>query len=404
MADKARPSIVIIGAGATGRGHIGQLAHDAGFAITFIERKSDLVEILKSARRFTVGLAGETVTKLEIMGFDTLHTSEVDACARAIADADIVATAVLPTNLESTVPTLAAGLMLRQSSGVTKPLNVICAENMERSSSTLRLYLKSGAPELDWNWVDSRVGFPDSMVARAVPVPKDDPLFLLAESTQEWSVDATALKEPMPRLYGMTLSQNQDAALERKLYIKNTGHVSIGILGFLRGYQLMDEAMRDPGVFKWVDAATRESAAAVVAKHGFSPEATETYRASFLDAMKSPFLPDDILRVIREPLRKLTREERLVGPAMLACEQGHSPKALAHMIAAALTMQIPDDPQSVELQSRLKSEGMEMVVEQICEIPKGHPLMGLIVQAHTELRTRYQIIRRIRVLDYHECA
>jgi len=386
MAEKARPSIVIIGAGATGRGQIGEVAHAAGFAITFIEREKPLVDLLKAARRFTVGLAGEKIVDIEVAGFDTYHISEVDQCSRAIADADILATAVLPTNLQSTVPTISSGLAFRKELRVEKPLNIIACENMERSSATLKEYVKAGAPELDRAWVDSHVGFPNSMIARAVPVPRQDPLYLLAEATQEWSVDAASIVEPMPRMEGMTLNANQDAALERKLYIKNTGHVAIGILGFLRGYELMDQSARDPEVFALVDAATRESAAAVIARHGFDPNWTEDYRASFLEAMKSPFLPDEISRVIREPLRKLTREERLVGPAMLACEFGRSPEALAKVIASALVLRNPSDPQSVELQGKLESDGIDFVLESVCEIPQGHSLGALVRAAYGSLK------------------
>ena len=379
------PRIVIIGAGATGRGQIGQLAHDAGWTITFIERRKDLVERLRSANRYKIRLAGEKIREIEVCGFEVLHVDEVKACAEAIAQADIVVTAVLPTNLESTVPTLAAGLALRHKYRVGKPLNVIACENMERSSSTLRSYLRESAPDLDWDFIDAHTGFPDSMVARAVPVPKDDPLVLLAESTQEWSVDATEVKEPMPRIKGMTLSANQEAALERKLYIKNTGHFAIGVLGYLNGYELMDEAARDSEIFERVEAATRESAAAVVGKHGLSPEDTEEYRRSFLEQMKSPFLPDDVKRVIREPIRKLAREERLVGPATLACEHGQSPRALAYVIASAFRVVNPDDPQSLEIESRLASDGLGPLLKQICGIPERHVLTRLISEVYQEL-------------------
>jgi len=383
MDDSAtRPRIVIIGAGATGRGQIGQLAHDSGWAITFIERRKDLAELLQSAKRYRVRLAGENVREIEVDSFDVLHVDETEACAEAIAEADIITTAVLPTNLESTVPVLAAGLALRQKRRVAKPLNVIACENMERSSSTLRSYLQRGAPDLNWDFINEHVGFPDAMVARAVPVPKDDPLVLLAEANQEWSVDATAVKEPMPRIEGMTLSNNQKAALERKLYIKNTGHFAIGVLGCLKGYSLMDEAARDPDIFDRVDAATRESAATVVAKHVFSPEETEKYRRTFLEQMTSPFLPDEVTRVIREPIRKLAREERLVGPAMLACDQGQVPRALASIIAATFRTVNPDEPQSLELRSRLASDGLESTLEQVCNIPQGHLLAHLISEAY----------------------
>src|ERR1017187_2371175 len=250
--------IVIIGAGATGRGQLGQVAYSAGWAVTYIERDRGLVDALKRSGRFRVGLAGERVVDLEVSNFQVFHTSD-EGGNQAIADADILATAVLPTNLQSTVPTIAGGLKLRRALSMAKPLNVIACENMERSSSTLKRYLREGAPDLDWPWLEQHVGFPDSMVARAVPVPKANPLYLMAEVTQEWSVDLKGLVEPMPRMAGMTLSENQAAALERKLYIKNTGHFAIGILGCRKGYALMDQAARDPEVFELVDQADRKS-------------------------------------------------------------------------------------------------------------------------------------------------
>ncbi|MHB1457944.1 MAG: mannitol dehydrogenase family protein [Armatimonadota bacterium] len=375
----SKPEIVIIGAGATGRGHIGQLAHDAGFHITFIERRRDLVDCLAKARRFTVGLAGENIVECEVNGFEIYHIDD-PRCADAISNADILATAVIPTNLKSTIPNITAGLKLRMANGISKPLNVIACENMERSSSTLKGYLKEAQPDLDWEWIDAHVAFPDSMVARAIPIPHD-PLFLLSEGTQEWSVDGTAILHPMPHLEAMTISSNQAAALERKLYIKNTGHMSIGVLGFHLGYELMDEAARDPEVFELVDAATRESATAVVKKHGFPAEEMELYRSSFLEQMRSPFLPDEIYRVIREPIRKLEREERLIGPAMLVMEQGGNPVSLAKVIRAAFELDNPSDPQAVALKALLQDMGLSALIEKISGISADHALNKLICAA-----------------------
>jgi len=182
----------------------------------------------------------------------------------------------------------------------------------------------------------------------------------------------------------MTLSENQGAALERKLYIKNTGHFSIGILGFRKGYALMDQAARDPEVFALVDQVTRESAWAVATKHRFDRIWLEDYRATFLEQMKSPFLPDEVSRVIREPMRKLTREERLVGPAMLACELGGKHQALAKMIAFALALDNPVDAQCRELKARLAGEGSKKTIAAVCGVPEDHPLSAEIGN-HLEL-------------------
>ena len=49
MAEK----IVVFGAGATGRGHVGLLAWQAGFEIVFVDKKPDLVEALAGRRAAT---------------------------------------------------------------------------------------------------------------------------------------------------------------------------------------------------------------------------------------------------------------------------------------------------------------------------------------------------------------
>lgn len=375
---KSRPRIVIIGAGATGRGQIGRLAHQAGFALAFIERRKDLVDILRSAGKYTVGLAGQTIREVGVGGFEMIHSDELFKCMPAIAQADIIATAVLPTNLEAVAPLLAKGLGLRRQRNIDWPLNVIACENMERSSSTLRDLVLRHTPKFDWGWVDANVGFPDAMVACLVPWPKD-PLYLMAEAVQEWSVDARGVKYPIPELSGLTLSANQEAALERKLFIKNTGHFAIGILGYLKGYPLMHEAARDPEIFALADAATKESAAAVAGKHGFNSHETEEYRRTFMEQMLSPFLPDEIGRVIRELGRKLAREERLVGPALVCLEQGREPRALAQVIARAFQVKNPEDPQTLGLRADLAAFGLEQTVAAVCGIPAGHPLVKLIL-------------------------
>ena len=375
---KSRPRIVIIGAGATGRGQIGRLAHQAGFALTFIERRKDLVDVLRSAGRYTVGLAGQKIEEVEIAGFEVVRTDELFKCLPAIAEADIIATAVLPTNLEAVAPLLAKGLGLKLQQSIARPLNVIACENMERSSSTLRDMVLQYTPKFDWGWVDAHVGFPDSMVACLVPWPKD-PLYLLAEAVQEWSVDAHGVKPPLPELPGLTLSANQEAALERKLFIKNTGHFAIGILGHLKGYALMHEAARDSEILALAGAATKESAAAVAGKHGLDPLETEEYRRTFMEQMRSPFLPDEIGRVIREMGRKLAREERLVGPALVCLDQGREPRALAQVIARAFQVKNPEDPQTLGLRADLAAFGLEQTVGAVCGIPAGHPLAKLIL-------------------------
>ena len=58
MAEK----IVIFGAGATGRGHVGLLAWQAGYEIVFVDRNPELVKALKESGGYRVRLYGEQET------------------------------------------------------------------------------------------------------------------------------------------------------------------------------------------------------------------------------------------------------------------------------------------------------------------------------------------------------
>ena len=61
-------------------------------------------------------------------------------------------------------------------------------------------------------------------------------------------------------------------------------------------------------------------------------------------------------RVGRQPLRKLSRHERFVGPAAEAAERGLSVEALVAAMGAALAFDDPEDAQSVDLQRMLREQ------------------------------------------------
>ena len=58
--------------------------------------------------------------------------------------------------------------------------------------------------------------------------------------------------------------------------------------------------------------------------------------SSILDLYADPSLDDTVVRVARDPRRKLAADDRLVGPAGACLAAGIRPETLARVIAAAL--------------------------------------------------------------------
>ena len=117
-----------------------------------------------------------------------------------------------------------------------------------------------------------------------------------------------------------------------------------------------------------------ETKALLVAKHDFSEAAQQTYVEKILTRFANPHLPDTTKRVGRQPLRKLSRPERLIGPAAELAERGSNPQHLLATVGAALRFDVPEDPESVELQQLLRALTPQQATERITGLSPDHPL------------------------------
>jgi len=294
---------------------------------------------------------------------------------RQSQDAAIVLTAVFDQNLPDVARTIALAISECRKSGLARPLNCIACENMMDSSSTLGRHVRGLLGGEDLAWCDAWVGFPDCMISRVVPRPEPDPLVIVAEDYNEWTARVEAFRgEKPPGLTALELVDNQSARLERKLFVHNGGHAVCGYSGFHRGHKYIHEAVADPVVAEHVVGALDELGEVVRRKHGFSAESIDEYKQDLCRRGAVPEMRDEILRVVRDPIRKLSPRERLVAPARLAVEYRLPRRRIVEGIVAALRYSHPGDAQSLELAARLARDGLAAVLREVCEIESGSPL------------------------------
>ncbi len=373
-------NVVIFGAGSTGRGHVGQLAHASGYRLVFIDRDPALLRDLWASKQYTVRLVGEQVREVDISGYRVLDVADEPAVIEAICQADLVLTAVRPENIPSVAGPLARGLVERAEGGKDAPLNVVACENMIGGSTTLKGYVAAALPQGYDALLDKHFAFPDAMIARVVPSRDPGSLRLEGEDYSEWPVDRAAWLGPDPQIATLELVDNLPARLERKLYMHNTGHAVCGYLAHMKGYELMCDAIADPWIADITRHAMMESGEALVRRHGFDRLEINAYREGLFPRVASRLIKDPVTRVIRSPLRKLGRHERLVGPACLCLEYGASPEYLGMGMAALLDYHAPDDPESDRLQQALRQHGIAWVFSDLIGVEEAYrrPLEGAV--------------------------
>jgi mannitol-1-phosphate 5-dehydrogenase len=160
---------VHFGAGNIGRGFIGQLLHESGYDIVFVDVRDDVVEALKTEGRYEVILADEDERHIPVDRVTALHSArDAEEVTARLAEADLVTTAVGPSVLPIIAPAIAQGLLERVRLGGA-PVNVIACENMVGASQALKGYVMEHVPEESAGAVEEIAGFPNAAVDRIVP-------------------------------------------------------------------------------------------------------------------------------------------------------------------------------------------------------------------------------------------
>ena len=368
---------VHFGAGNIGRGFVGLLLHEGGYEVVFSDVSAGLVEAINAVDSYTVHEVGDGGVDVEVTGFRALNSAaDPQAVIDEIATADVVTTAVGPNILRFVTPLVNAGLGQRDAA--LPPLQVMACENAIRATDQLRTHMQEQAGGT-WDDLASRAVFANTAVDRIVPgQPEGAGVDVFVEPFYEWAIEQGPFAGTLPKVPGAHFVDDLAPYIERKLFTVNTGHATTAYYGARAGIERISDVLAQPEIAAAVSATLAETSAVLIAKHDFAPDELARYRETILGRFRNPGLPDTVGRVGRQPLRKLSRHERFIGPAAEAAEQGLPIDALVATIGAALEFSAPDDPEAVELQRRLRETETDTLVSEVTGLEAQHPLFSRV--------------------------
>ena len=372
---------VHFGAGNIGRGFIGALLQDAGYHVTFADVNSAVVEDLSSLKTYRVIELGSGGKTKVYSNFDAVNSATQSAELKsAIAAADIITTSVGPNILVHVAPAIAAGLATRTAGA---PAVVMACENAINATDSLQKHILDAANKSGLV-IEGKAQYANTAVDRIVPIQRQGlGLDVEVETFSEWVIDTSKLSAAAMAANknfetlagaGADLVANLEPFIERKLFTVNAGHATVAYLGQLAGAKTIFEALENPTVLAGLRGVLGETAEVLTRKHGFDVPAQAKYVEKTIDRFKNIAINDDVIRVGRAPLRKISRNERLVSPAATLAEFGGNPKNLLAAIGAALVFESPDDPEVEALKVQLHNLSAAEFAAQVCGINADHPL------------------------------
>jgi len=144
---------------------------------------------------------------------------------------------------------------------------------------------------------------------------------------------------------------------EAKLYGHNAGHALAAYVGHRLGFTRIDELAARPDLIAFVTAAMVEESGVPLCQRFagvdpmFTPDGFRAFAQDLVTRMVSPYVRDTVARVGRDPARKVSWDDRLIGAMRLALAAGVIPHRYAVGAAAALDwLAVPFDTTTAYLQ------------------------------------------------------
>ena len=344
------------GGGNIGRGFIGTLFSASGYEVTFVDVAAPVVDTLNANHCYPVRIISSNGHEdINVTNVCAVNGNDADAVAEAIANADIMATAVGVNVLKFIIPNIVAGIRRRMAKG-NCPLNILICENLMDANKVIEGMLKAHLTAQEQVWFDENIGLVEASIGRMVPVQTEemkdgDPMRVCVEGYGFLPVDKDAFKGEIPQIRNMVPFSPFDFYLKRKLYIHNMGHATCAYLGDILGLEYIYESIDRDEVYIIVRNAMQESAQALSKKYGVNLADIQNHITDLLYRFTNAALKDTCKRVGGDPKRKLSPQDRLIGSATTALENGVTPAYIAIGAAAGLKRYIAE------------AEGMEQNLE-----------------------------------------
>lgn len=391
------PQLLQIGAGNIGRGYMAQLFHEAGYRVVFADAVESIVTAINAAGSYPLRVldayAG-AAREIEIGPVRAVMIQDEAAFTAEVVAADVLSTAVGVPNLPRLAPALAGALVARRERGA-RGIDIFLCENTLTAGRDLREAVAAAAEPYGDDtvrWIEEHVGFVGTSVARMVPVISKElrsahPLLVVADAYRPLPYDARAVRNAVPDLPELSPRTNFPAEVARKLFLYNMCHASLAYLGADRSYTWVHQTLETPELREIFIGAAGEISRALEGEYPgeITPEQNQAILADILVRYGNPLLQDTIARVGRDPARKLSRNDRLVGAALLCERHGIRPDNILRIIAAAFRYRGADETTEPAVTDPAVTDPAATdpaaTVSEVCGLTLEEPLHAAIVAA-----------------------
>lgn len=343
--------IAVIGAGKTGRGFVARLLKEAQCEIMFVDKDDELVKELNAKGSFTISFFGNSRPIFTVDNYEACTWENAD-----FTDVELIFVSVCGSNLKD------VGAELGKRLG-SHSYYIITCENASNPSGVLKQALANEQAAV-------------SEATVFCTTTSEGGLDIYSENYPYLQCDAQLLIGYIPGVKGVRPIDDFGDFLTRKLYTYNAASCVIAYLGALKGFTDYGEAANDEEILKLLDQNYRVTNRVLCKEFGYDEKDQEEFAALSRVKFCDRTISDTIARNAREPQRKLTKNERVIGPLLLMQKYGADTSVLEKTVAAMLVYDAEEETQW----NQMKAENSyEQLLEKICGLDKDTELFRRII-------------------------
>ena len=330
--------VLIFGAGAIGRGFLAPLLYSKNFSITFVEVNKNLINLLKKNNYYYSAFTKKNNYDLKKIYFDgVFHIDE----KFDLKNYDILFSCVGPKQC------------LKIISKFKDAKKIFICENDIKLKEIIQKKLKT-----------KQVYFciPDVITSNTAPssLMKKDKLCTVSEK-------GILVMEKNPiNFNGIFKKVNSKFLIKHwncKLFIHNAPHAIVAYLGKIKKHKYIHQAMNDKIIKDIVTKSLKEITEGLIFSKLVDKKFANFYKKKELNRFKNKLLFDPISRVGREPLRKLSFNNRLIQAIKIASYNGKTPFYTIVGLKAALRYFDKEDDESLKLRNLINLNSEQIVLK-----------------------------------------
>lgn len=345
-----KKKILIFGAGAIGRGFVAPLFYRNNYEINFVDSNVKLVDKLNKKKKYFVGVIKNN--KYEFHEINVKKTFKLNEKIK-VNDFDLVVSCVGINNC------------YKNFEYYKDAKHLISCENDINTVSRLKKLSRNK---------NIFFGIPDVITSNTAPkkiLIKDD----LTVISENGILVLEKFTKNLPNEIEFVSKKDLEKHWVSKLYIHNAPHAIAAYLGYLKKYIFVHESMKNKKIKKIVQGSIKEIADGLINCKIIDKKFAYYYMYKELKRFSNKLLYDPISRVARDPIRKLSKNDRLIKAIQISLYNNKLPSNCAIGILAALNYYDKKDSQSQHLKLMIENFGKEYVMEKVCGLEKDDPLI-----------------------------